>query len=174
MYKVYCLKDIIGKIVYVGYTGKSLRTRLTGHRSNHKDRSDLSIELLQNAKDKTEAKSLEIQYQLKHNTLYPNGLNRCLGHKNNDGQKLLIAGINTRFGKRPKTDIEEQKRKEAARLSQMRLRKPVRCIETGIVYESVSMCAKTLGLSVGNLSMVLNKKRPKTQELHFEFVKVPN
>lgn len=174
MYKVYCLKDLTGKIVYVGYTSKSLRIRLTGHRSNHKNRSHLFIELLQIAENKEEAKSLEVKYQLKHNTIYPNGLNMCLGHKNNDGKNLLKAGMNTRFGIRLKTDIEEQKRKEAARIAQMRLRKPVRCIETGIIYESVSICAKTLGLSIGNLSMVLNKKRPKTQELHFEFVKVPN
>lgn len=170
MYRVYCLKDKQGNRVYVGYTGQELSARLSGHKRSYKDRKDLVIELIQEVETKDQAKALEVLYQRQYNTLHPNGLNIALGHKNNDGRNLIISGYNTRFGNRPKSEAEEQKRKSAAKEGVKKCQKPVRCINTGIVYPSITICAKSLGLSMGNLSMVLKGKRPHTKGLRFEFV----
>lgn len=128
------------------------------------------IELIQEVEKKDQAKSLEVLYQKQYNTLVPNGLNVALGHTNHDGTRLVAAGYQTRFGVRDRYPGEEDKRRMAAKEGVKQLQKPVRCINTGIEYASISICAKALGLSIGNLSMVLKGKRPHTKGLKFEFI----
>lgn len=49
--------------------------------------------------------------------------------------------------------------------------KSVRCIETGQIFESVTIAAKEMGLDQGNISNVCNGKYKTTKGFHFEFVK---
>jgi hypothetical protein len=169
MFKIYCLKDKHSKIVYVGYTTQSLHNRWRHHKNTYPDRKDLKIELILEVELKEQAKSLEMLYQKQYNTLKPNGLNEALGHINHDGSRLIKAGFKTRFGQKKKTPQEEIKRKESAREALKKLRKPVICLNTRIVYESVGICAKLLGLSKGNLCLVLKGKRPHTKGLRFQY-----
>lgn len=170
MFKVYCLKDKNRRIVYVGYTKRSLHNRWRSHKNAYPERENLVIELIQEVETKDQAKSLEVMYQKQYNTLFPNGLNVALGHANHDGSRLIVPGIKTRFGNRLKSEEEEIKRLTSLRVAIIKTRKPVRCINTGFVYESITACAKALELSVGNLSLVLKGKRPHTKGLRFEFI----
>lgn len=47
--------------------------------------------------------------------------------------------------------------------------RPVRCIETGIVYESISAAAKAFGVTVSAIRKVLNSHGEKSCGYHWEF-----
>ena len=48
--------------------------------------------------------------------------------------------------------------------------KSVKCIETGQIFNSVTIAAEELGLCKGNISNVCNGKRNQTGGYHFEFI----
>lgn len=171
-YKVYCLKDKTS-VVYIGYTKRSLHNRWRSHKNVYSDRSNLSIELIIEVDSKEQAKTLEVMFQKQYDTFLPKGLNVAVGHTNNDGKSLRVAGQPTRFGNRPKYPGEEQSRLRGLRRAIAQTRKPVVCVNTGIIYESINRCAKELNLSAGNLSLVLKGERPHTKGLKFEFVRCP-
>ena len=52
--------------------------------------------------------------------------------------------------------------------------RPIRCIETKIEYPSATIAAKELGLHLGSIWSVLNKKRKRTGNLTFEYVEEPD
>ena len=52
--------------------------------------------------------------------------------------------------------------------------KPIRCVETGIVYASITLAAKSLGLHYGNISNVLYGRQSHTGGFKFEYVPVPD
>lgn len=169
-WKVYALLDKKGTVKYVGYTSQTLAARLARHHRWAPEKRSLTIKLLQEFSNKEQAKAAEILFQKQYNTVEW-GLNKCYGHANHDGSRLIEAGEATRFSatNRPKN---EAKRLRHLKKAIERQRKPVRCVNTGITYPSISECAKVLGLSVGNLSMVLKGKRPHTKGLKFEFVDI--
>ena len=49
-------------------------------------------------------------------------------------------------------------------------RKPIRCIETGKIFDSATTAAKEMGLIKSKISQVCNGKRNHTGGYHFEFV----
>lgn len=170
MFKVYCLKNK-DKIVYIGYTKRSLHDRWRSHKNSHPERVNLLIELIQEVETKDDAKSLELMFIKQYNTLVPNGLNISLGHANHDGSRLLQSGVHTRFGNRKKYEGEELRRKSKAAVESSKVcSKPIKCLNTGTIYPSLRACAKALGLSSGNLSQVLKGKRPHTKGLKFIYV----
>jgi GIY-YIG catalytic domain len=171
MYRVYCLRDKTDKIVYIGYTTRSLHNRWRSHKNQHPEREHLSIQLLQEVELKDMAKTLEIMYIRQYDTMHPKGLNIAFGHTNNDGEILLKTGKQTRFGTRMKYPGEEEKRKARAKEAISKIcSKPVRCINTGQEYPSARACAKALNLNTSALSMVLRGKRAHTKGLRFEFI----
>lgn len=165
MYKVYALKDG-DNIVYIGYTKRSLHERWRSHKNTYPERERLNITLLQEFETKDQAKAAEVLFQLQYKTV-ENGLNKCYGHVNHDGSRLIESGEKTRIKKGQK--LNEPKRLKNLRKAIESQRKRIRCVNTGIEYDSISECAKVLGLSVGNLSLVLKGKRPHTKGLRFEF-----
>lgn len=167
-WKVYALLDSKGKIRYIGYTSQMLTARLQRHWRWSPEKRGLIITLLQEFNNKQQAKAAEVLFQKHYNTV-ENGLNKCYGHVNHDGSRLIEAGKATRFSSTNRP-ADENKRLRHLRKAIESQRKPVRCINTGIVYASISECAKVLGLSLGNLSLVLRGKRPHTKGLKFEFV----
>lgn len=175
MFRVYCLKDL-DKIVYVGYTKRSLHNRWRHHKNTYPERAKLVIELIQEVDSKEQAKTLEILFIKQYNTLAPNGLNIALGHTNSDGKNLLEVGKSTRFGVRDKYPGEELKRKQrAAERTSALCSKPVICLNSGLEYPSARACAKALGLQPSSLSLVLRGLRPHTKGLKFKFIsEVPN
>lgn len=165
MYKVYALLDG-DKIVYVGYTKRSLHDRWRRHKNDYPERKRLKIQLLQEFENKEQAKAAEILFQKQYNTVEA-GLNKCYGHINHDGSRLIESGKSTRIKSGQK--LNEPKRLKNLKKAIEKQRKRIRCINTGIEYESISECAKVLNLSLGNLSLVLRGKRPHTKGLKFEF-----
>jgi hypothetical protein len=165
MYKVYALVDR-EKIVYVGYTKRSLHDRWRSHKNKFPERARLSIQLLQEFESKEQAKEAEILFQ-KHYDTVESGLNECFGHANHDGSRLIESGKETRIKKGQKLD--EVKRLNNLREAIKGQRKRIRCVNTGTEYPSISECAKVLNLSIGNLSLVLKGERPHTKGLKFEF-----
>lgn len=49
--------------------------------------------------------------------------------------------------------------------------KPVRCIETGTIYDSIKSAARATGLAANKISYCCRGMRNKTGNLHWEFVK---
>lgn len=50
-------------------------------------------------------------------------------------------------------------------------RKPVKCLENGVVYDSIKQAAEELGLNRASLVAALTKKTNKLHGYHFELVK---
>ena len=166
-WKVYALINKTGEVRYVGYTSQTLSARLARHHKWAPEKRELSIKLIQEFFNKEQAKAAEILFQKQYDTV-TNGLNKCYGHANHDGSRLIEAGKKTRFTSTNRPN--EQLRLENCRKANEAQRKPVKCLNTGIIYPSISECAKVLNLSIGNLSLVLRGKRPHTKGLKFEFV----
>ena len=49
----------------------------------------------------------------------------------------------------------------------------IRCVETGVVYHSMSYAEKETGISYSKISMVCNGKRKTAGGYHWEFVDEP-
>lgn len=49
-------------------------------------------------------------------------------------------------------------------------KKAVQCVETGVVFPSITHAAKACGVKLASLSRVLNGKMHQTHGLHFKFV----
>jgi predicted GIY-YIG superfamily endonuclease len=172
MFKVYCLKAGF-KIVYIGYTKRHLHARWRHHKNMHWSRKFLGIELIKEVNTKQEAKDLEIQLIKQHNTLVPNGLNKALGHINNDGLNLKIDGLETRFGMRSQYPGEEEKRKKRAAIgTSKRCSKSVQCIETGKIYSSLRECAKDIGVCNAMICFVLKGQRKHAKGFTFRYIKI--
>ena len=172
-YRVYCLKNRDDVPVYVGYTSRSLHNRWRHHKDVHPDRAKLVIELIVETDNKEQAKSLEVLFQKQYDTIFPDGLNVAVGHRNSDGKLLAESGKKTRFGIRNKYPGEENKRKQLAKEAMQRKGKPILCITTGVIYPSINACARQLDINPGSLHAVLTGKSRYTKGLRFEFL-VPN
>lgn len=90
-WKVYSLLDKTGKIVYIGYTSQTLEARLNRHRTWSKEKQNLTIMLIQEFDNKGQAIAAEVLFQKQYDTV-ENGLNKCYGHSNHDGSRLIEAG----------------------------------------------------------------------------------
>ena len=55
-----------------------------------------------------------------------------------------------------------------------KMSKPVECIETGVIYPSISEAARQLHLSDSKISLVCRGKRNKTGGYHWRYVKEKN
>ncbi len=148
-YSVYYLKNHQQKIIYVGNTTRSLEMRLQEHKPR-KNLSNISIHKICEVASKQEAAVMETQFIDKFNTQLE-GLNITKGY----GRKGLGAN-KTSF---KKDNLEGKKGT-----------KQVRCLDTGIVYESLTDCAKSLGLNITRLSAVCRGENKKHKGMKFEFV----
>lgn len=64
---------------------------------------------------------------------------------------------------------EEQATEEQK--EQLAHRKPIKCLENGVVYESITQAAEELGLNRASLVIALARKTNKLRGYHFELVK---
>ena len=150
IYKIYCLKNEEEKIVYVGQTSRDLEVRLGEHHRKFNHRKNYTIHLLDKTNNKDRADELETYYIKQYNTV-ENGENITYGK----GTRGLGAN---------KTSFKKGNNFGGVG------KKKVKCIETGIIYESIAQCAKELNLNPKKISDVCNKKRKTTGKLHFEFI----
>ena len=149
-YNIYCLKEN-DKIVYIGNTSRDLKVRFSEHIRRKELNEDIfTIESIEVVNDKETAKERENYYIKKYN-LVEEGMNVTYGY----GTKGL--GSN---------DTSFKKGNNFGKLGT----KKVRCVETGIVYNSVTSCAKSMSLSISKISAVCRGKRKTTGGYRFEFV----
>lgn len=148
-YRIYALKNDCGKIVYVGFTKRELVYRMYEH---HKidGRKNLVCELLAQTDDKEKAKELETYYIQLYNT------SKC-GLNITDGMGRKNIGANKTSFKRGNEYCYLGTRK-------------VKCIETGIIYDSVTECAKANHANISKITDCCKGRRKTTNKLHFQYI----
>lgn len=117
MKTIYCIKDDIGKIIYIGQT-KNYQRRRWEHRYRKHIPKTYTFEIIEECED-AEAIEKEKYYIKKYDTVI-NGINIAYGN----GQ-FGIKG--TGFGGRFQANNEAWKKRKL---------KKVKCIENGIIYDS--------------------------------------
>lgn len=149
LYRIYCLKNEDNEVVYVGQTNRELDVRLKEHHRRFENRKTYKIELIDEVYSSEEADRIETYYIKLFDTV-------CNGDNTTYGKGTKGLGANgTSF-------------KKGNNLCKMGTKK-VKCIETGILYESLTECAKELNLSVKAISDVCRGRRKTTGKLHFEY-----
>ena len=152
MKTIYCIKDDIGKIIYIGQT-KNYQRRRWEHRYRKHIPKNYTFEIIEECED-AEAIEKEKYYIKKYDTVI-NGINIAYGN----GQ-FGIKG--TGFGGRFQANNEAWKKRKL---------KKVKCIENGIIYDSAKECAKALGIqNSGRINNVCNGYRKSYNRYHFEYV----
>lgn len=150
IYRIYCLKNKLNKVVYIGQTNRNLKTRLSEHQRKFEHRKDYTIHLLEEISDIKKADELETHYIIKYDTV-KNGENVTYGK----GRKGL--GPNKTSFKKDNIYCKMGTKK-------------VECIETGEIFDSLSECSKQLNLNISNISDVCKGKRKSTGGKHFRFI----
>lgn len=147
-YKIYGLKNECGKIVYVGLTKRELVYRMYEH---HKmsERKSLTCVLLAKTDKKKKAKELETFYINKYRTAIE-GMNIASGMG-----RTGIGANKTSFQKGNTYCYQGTK--------------SVRCLETGVIYKSVSECAKENNVHVSKVTDCCRGRRKSTNHLHFAY-----
>ena len=78
-----------------------------------------------------------------------------------------MGNKNPMFGK--KASAETRKKMSISQLKAYKARKPIICIETGIVYSSIYEASRMLNAHISKISAVCNGKRKTTKKLSFRF-----
>jgi len=166
-YKVYCLKDRLNKIVYIGATRCRYLSQRFGKKYKTFDCSGLKIELIEsfdNEKQMFELESMLIKHYGLNNLLNktettdlghpPKGLNHAGCFKKGENG-------DSRFG---------NKRKDAAYESRA---KPIIC-SNGTEYSSVSEACRKLNLQSSNILKVIKRLRNHTGGYKFQYINKAN
>lgn len=154
MKTIYCIKDDKDNIIYVGQT-KNFQRRRWEHRYKKHIPSNYTFEILEECDD-SQAIEKEKYYIRLYNTVN-NGINVVYGN-GHYGIKGSDAGFGGRFQKNNKA-WENRKWKK------------VKCIETGIIYNSAKECAKDMGIeNAGRINNVCNGSRKSYHKYHFEYI----
>ena len=180
-YKVYQIKDLEDKVVYVGLTSQPLSRRFAQHVSKRKlNKNHFRINLVQEDMTLEQAVILEelliVQYDTRNVgfNVSPKSIN---GYSNKHSDEMKAKWSEDRKGK--KVSEEHAAKNRIARLGQKNspehqakiIRpKPVMCLETGKVYKSAREAAKQLNLNYSKISLVCTGQRSTTGGLHFKFV----
>ena len=154
MKTIYCIKDDNNKIIYVGQT-KNFQRRRWEHRYRKHLPKTYTFEIIEECED---SQAIEKErYYIKLYDTVEKGLNIVYGN-GQFGIKGADAGFGGRFQKHNKA-------------WQNRVLKKVKCIETGIVYNSAKECAKDMGIKDScRINNVCNGYRKSYHKYHFEYI----
>ena len=150
IYRIYCLKNVENEIIYVGQTVRDLDTRLSDHKRKFPNRKNYTIHLLEETIDSEEADELETYYINKFDTV-KNGENITYGK----GTKGLGANATSFKKNNPYCKMGTKK---------------VECIETKTIYNSITECARELGLNPSHITECCKGKRKSTGKKHFRYI----
>lgn len=150
IYRIYCLKNELNKIVYVGQTSRDLEVRLGEHKRRFENRKNYTIHLLEEVIDPNKADELETYYINKFDT--------------------VINGENITYGKGTKgLGKNKTSFKKGNKYCKMGTKK-VECIETGEIFNSIRECAEYFNLNEKRISDVCRGVRKTTGKKHFRFI----
>lgn len=166
IFRVYCIKNK-DRVLYVGATRQTLsRRRWAKYPFEILD--DYRWELLAEVDNENQMYELE-KYFIKHFDTIQNGLNKSTGGKGGTtGVKQSPELIERRIaGHRGRKNTAETK----AKMSESSPRKkPVICLETGVMFDSARSAANIMKLDYKKISLVAQGKRRSTGGFRFEFV----
>jgi len=128
---------ILPKERYCGTTGRDIKKRLLEH-EHIKNRNIACWKIIAVFDNKKEALEFEKNYQIRYKY---NGYQYDDKWRKVQSKKLLTYGEDKIYSKK---------------------RKPVMCIDTGLIYKGVRDCERKLFLSSGNLSRHLNGAKTHT------------
>lgn len=151
MYTVYAIKQG-EKVLYVGKT-INLQRRKCEHRYRRRLDKSYSFVQLQTTLNKEEAKKIEEQYILKYDT-FRNGWNVTAG----EGSRL----VETKNG--------DGRFSNGNRLSDKRVRKRVKCLETGEIFNSVKECSLKMGINEGGIYKTCDGQQKAYKKNHFQYI----
>ena len=152
-------------------------------------KENFTIEEIYSAKDRDELNKLEKAAIEEHNSLCPSGYNLTTGgdafnHSKETRQKIGITHLGSKRSKEARENmsnaakgkvISEQQKKDIAntlrgRISPMKGKgKPVKCIDTDIVYSCAIEAANMLGLNATAINRVASGKRKTTGKKRFKY-----
>lgn len=182
---------------YIGQTRQSVRVRLRHHKYEaNGDRSttpfhkairkygldSFQVEELGQVHSQIEADEMEIFFIEKFDTRNSRcGYNAAPGGMrivNVDKTKERIASacrnrpVSPETRKKISDKLRGRKPSNVAYLIEngLKNRKPIKCLETGVVYESLKHASRVLGIPAHNLCDVCKGRRPTARGLHFAYV----
>lgn len=194
---IYLISNMINNKQYVGQTTRNLSDRWYNHtkysgrgrsaisKAIHKyGKDNFKIEIIDTANSLEELNQKEQEWISKLNSLCPNGYNIAPGGKNKvigaaTRQKMSAAKKGRHHACTPEWKLHISESKTGVKfspehkqsLSKARKDKVrVRCINTGIVYDSYSEASRLLGLPVTTISRCARKIRTSAYGLYFEVV----
>ncbi len=141
-----------------GYNYNKGGTGNTGYRHTEESRKKMSIGVTKN--HPTRGKRLPEQHRF--NISKSNTGKKCTKETKEKISKTLTG----KYFQGPKT---EKFIKTLSKINEPRKKKVV-CVETGVVYDSISNCAKSMSLKREKIILVVNGKRNKTGGFSFKFV----
>ena len=161
---VYLMTNKLNLMRYVGKTTKKLRRRLYEHKCIKGNQNtyigraiafygweNFSVEILEECADAKQLNEREIYWIAKLNTKAPNGYNLTEGGAGCTGYEVNYKTRYTRSLSNPR-------------------KRPVRCLENGVIYESLAAAARATEIGIKYISRNCTGSRTHALKLHFEFV----
>lgn len=172
MYVVYMLKNSTNQKMYVGST-KNLSKRLYRHglgnekhliamAINSDGKNNFEAYILDSSEMREEILQKERQWILDLNSMHPNGYNLRAG-QNEWHEDVKAKMSRSRTGYRMNDNS-----KNLLRNFHKKNMRPIRCIETGVVYESISDCSRRLKINKGCFSYFFRGITKSVNGLTFE------
>lgn len=182
---IYKVTNKINGKVYIGQTTKTLQRRWTKHCIAAKTDNipfhralmkygfeNFTVEQVDIASSIEELNKKEIYWIRYYNSLIPNGYNVCEGGNGVVGFKASEeTKAKLRSSHIGKVFSEETKRKmsEAAKGLNHWGTKKVLCVETGDVFDYISLASEKYGISKSNIVQVCKGKRQKAGGFHWKY-----
>ena len=161
---IYKIESRLDGKIYVGQTQRTLKERISEHmrggrRRSYIDRAikthgieNFTVEVIEECSTVEELNEREIFWIRELNSRYPNGYN-------------LTSGGNGR------NVTDETRKKMSARSA---VKNAVRCIERGLIFDSVTAAAKWLGLERGTIRTSCKNKTRTGGGYHWEYLPKEN
>lgn len=181
-YKVYCLTNTITKEKYIGVTKQKMYDRLKagkGYKPNTKINQailkygwvNFKYNILFETENREIAGMVEEGFIKKYDTVRKGyniqsggfkGFTQIVTEKQKRNMSLVQKGRHYS----PRTEFKKGERTEYTKT----IMKPVLCIETGIIYDSINFAEKTLNIS-HHIWDCINGKRNRCGGYHWQLVK---
>lgn len=166
-FKVYCLRDVNDKIVYIGATRRTLHRRfLTGYKCF--DHRNYKIQLIDSFDTPEE------MFELESNLIKHYGIQNLLNKIETTTAGFNPKGLSHNGTFKKGTNGDDRfgdKRKEAAFEARART---IKCITNNKIYKSISEASRELNVLTGNINKVLKGLRTHTGGYKFEYVNQAN
>lgn len=186
---IYKIENKLNGKIYIGQTRRSPKKRWNEHYRNNKSNigndlnnygiNNFTFSVLEEVK-LDDLNDKEIFYIAENDCLYPNGYNLTSGghsssHTENTIEKIRKSKLGKPRSKETKDKIREKllgiplSEERRINISKAHYKK-VKCIETGIIYNSVQEAAKDTNTKDTHISRVCKGKRKTTGGFHWESV----